>query len=149
SSVRKVLPFFRASANEPADVTSGFQPSRARFSRARGGERSAMASRWIPGVVGIWLRYMAPNLPAPIRPMRSGLADAARSRSMRCRFIVSSRLFCGDFTVLGARHGVVFPGIDRREIAMGDMGRPLEAADGVGDRVVGDVDDLAIPWRHV
>ena len=52
-----------------------------------------MPSRWMPGVVGIWLRYMAPNLPAPIRPMRSGFAEAARSSSMRCRFIVSSRCF--------------------------------------------------------
>src|SRR5712671_1704479 len=73
SSVRCVLLWRRASANEPADVTSGFQPSRARFSRARGGERSAMPRRWMPGVVGICDRYMEPNLPAPIRPMRSGL----------------------------------------------------------------------------
>ena len=35
-------------------------------------------------------KNMAPNLPAPIRPMRSGLACAARSRSMRWRFTFPS-----------------------------------------------------------
>src|SRR5471032_421851 len=152
SSVRCVLPCLRASAKELAAVTSGFQPSRARFSLARVGERSAIPRRWMPGVVGIWLRYIEPNLPAPITPMRSGLASAARAMSMRWRLIVSSgnRLsFRRGFASRGARHAIVFPGVERREIAVCDMGRALEAADGVLHGIVGDVDDLAVPRRHV
>ena len=41
---------------------------------------------WMPGVCFACARYIAPNLPAPIRPTLSGRPSAARASSMRWRF---------------------------------------------------------------
>src|SRR5262245_21399757 len=49
-----------------------------------------MATTWMPGVCYACARYIDPNLPAPIRPTRSGLFSAARATSMRWRFIDGS-----------------------------------------------------------
>ncbi len=48
------------------------------WSRALAGDRSAMPTSCTPGVRGICARYIEPNLPAPIRPMRIGRFSAAR-----------------------------------------------------------------------
>ena len=48
---------------------------------ARAGSRSAMPRTWIPGVRCACERYMEPNLPQPMRPMKIGLLEAERARS--------------------------------------------------------------------
>ena len=78
SSVIQVLRVFNASSTECACARAGFQPTRARFARAATGERSAIATRCTPGVRGICARYIEPNFPAPIKPMRIGRPSASR-----------------------------------------------------------------------
>ena len=41
-----------------------------------------------PGLVGTCDRNMEPNLPAPIRPTRTGCPDAPRSAASRARFMI-------------------------------------------------------------
>src|SRR6266496_437396 len=48
-------------------------PAHAReVERAFGGARSAIPTTCTPGVFGTCARYIAPNLPAPIKPTRTG-----------------------------------------------------------------------------
>src|SRR2546428_8938355 len=115
------------------------QPTRARLVRALAGARSAMPARWTPGVFGTCARYMVPNLPAPIRPMRSGRLCAARSQSLAQRFIDASDLAGerrlqrrrGCAVLPGQRHVVVLQqavigqALDGREIPMSNILRPL------------------------
>src|SRR5260221_2047474 len=89
SSPRCVLFCFNATSSEAAENVSAFQPTRVRFSLAFAGARSAMPTRWIPGVFGTCARYIAANLPAPISPIRSGLS--LRSWSLAYRFMLSPR----------------------------------------------------------
>ena len=86
SSVTKEAPVFAATANDSAAKRSGAQPVRASEALARSGARSAIATTWMPGVCFACARYIAPNLPAPIRPTLSGRPSAARATSMRWRF---------------------------------------------------------------
>src|SRR5689334_2229192 len=83
----KVVPLVRASASEDAAYCSAGQPVRPRLSRARLGDKSAMATRCRPGVRRTCDRNIEPNLPAPINSTRSGLCSAARCISIRCRFM--------------------------------------------------------------
>ena len=71
---------------------SGRRPSRPARSdaRARSGDRSATAIRWMPGVRGACDRYIEPNLPAPIRPTRTGRPSLARRCSLANRDMVGS-----------------------------------------------------------
>src|SRR3954470_18670763 len=85
SSPTCVVPLAMASSRLVAPDCSGFQPTRARLACAAEGERSAMAARCTPGVRGTCARYMEPNLPAPIRPTRTGLPSAARCWSLEYR----------------------------------------------------------------
>ena len=82
SSVIQVAPVLSASADELAALCSGFQPTRARLPRAASGARSAMPTICTPGVRTTWARYIAPNLPAPINPTRTGWLSAARCCSL-------------------------------------------------------------------
>ena len=43
-----------------------------------------------PSVVGTWLRNIEPNLPAPMRPTRTGRPASARARSRSWRNIARS-----------------------------------------------------------
>src|SRR2546422_9345781 len=94
SSLTWVAPDVSAASSDAAAERSVAQPTRARLVRALAGARSAMPARWTPGVFGTCARYMVPNLPAPIRPTRSGLPCAARSESFAYRFIFAPRS-CG------------------------------------------------------
>ena len=55
-------------------IAASAQPTRWSASFARAGLRSAIAVIRTPGVCRAWDRYIEPNLPAPIRPTRSGLS---------------------------------------------------------------------------
>ena len=87
SSVTNVAQVAAAAANERALERSASQPARASDARARSGARSAMPTTWMPAVCFACARYIDPNLPAPMRPTRSGRAFAARASSIRCRFM--------------------------------------------------------------
>ena len=87
SSEMYVLPSLTAWSKEVAFNLSGFQPTRARLVRAASGDKSAMPTKCTPGVLGICARYMEPNLPAPIRPIRTGRLSAWRCKSLACKFM--------------------------------------------------------------
>src|SRR6185437_11565358 len=76
-----------SSRNRVAPIRASSHPTRRHASRARSGDRSAIAATSMPGVVGTWLRNMEPNFPAPIRPTRTGRPSSMRLLSSRCRFI--------------------------------------------------------------
>ena len=82
SSSTQVLPVRTASSSVRAAHCSALQPTRANDSRARPTSKSAMPTMCIPGVRMPWDRNMEPNLPAPIRPTRTGRPLAARACSM-------------------------------------------------------------------
>ncbi len=73
SSLKKTLPFFRASLVLAALSAVAGQPTRVSAARARSGARSATATSRMPGVRGAWLMNMAPNFPAPSNATRNGL----------------------------------------------------------------------------
>ena len=52
-----------------------------------------MPTRWTPGVRGICAKYIEPNLPAPMRPMRIGLPSAWRRCSCACRLMAKPPRF--------------------------------------------------------
>ena len=133
SSPTCVAPVATASAMLVARVRSSLQPTRARLRRAPAGERSAIATRWTPGVRGTCDRYIEPNLPAPIRPTRIGWFSAWRFSScawrlivlvcwigeMDCRAIVAWHAAEGARDALGpgpmpARRSSVLPAVKRR-----------------------------------
>ncbi len=58
-------------------ISASLQPTPRQAARARSADRSAMATTFSPGAVGTCARNMEPNLPAPIRPTRTGLPPAA------------------------------------------------------------------------
>ena len=72
-------------------IAASAQPTRCSASLARAGLRSAIAVMRTPGVCRACDRYIEPNFPAPIRPMRSGLPRASRSFNKRCRFTFALR----------------------------------------------------------
>src|SRR5271165_3854291 len=102
-----------------------------------------MAATCTPGVLGTWARYMAPNLPAPIKPTVSGLPCSARSWS--CAYRPTARAASGRPLGAQCRHrravtprqrhvvigeqAVVGQADERSEIAVRDVFRTLEAAD--------------------
>ena len=77
--------------------------------RAPSGDRSAMPTRCTPGVRGTCARYIAPNLPAPIRPTRSGLPSAARCWSLACRLMSGRHLQLVGRGLERARRRAVLP----------------------------------------
>ncbi len=87
SSVTKVVPCALASAKDFACEASGAQPTRRSASCARAGARSAIAMTWSPVVRGACARNIEPNLPAPMRPTRTGLPASARALSFAWRFM--------------------------------------------------------------
>src|SRR5258706_274534 len=101
--------------------------TRFRFSLARSGARSAIRSSRIPGVLGTCARYIAANLPAPIRPMRRGLPCSSRSRSLAYRF--NEPVLPGKRHVVVLEQTIVRQALDRSEIPVRNVVRPLEAAD--------------------
>ena len=78
SSVTKVVPLSKAAAKELAPTRSAGQPVRARAARAFSGSKSATAITWKPAVMRAWAKNMDPNLPAPIKPTRTGRPASAR-----------------------------------------------------------------------
>src|SRR5271166_1778376 len=164
SSPTWVVPAPSAASIEDASKRSGFQPTRARFARAAAGARSAMAATCTPGVFGTWARYMAPNLPAPIRPTISGLPCAARWQSFAYRPTAppaaSGRQFgtqCGrrgavaprQRHVVIAQQAVVGQAVERGEIAVRDVFRAFEAPDVVRHRAQAQVHADTVPWREI
>src|SRR6185437_7485365 len=186
SSVMNVPPRFAASSIERAAYCSAGQPTRASASRARAGARSAMPATLRPGVRRACARNIEPNLPAPIRPTRTGFPASARALSLVARFITApapspsrcagpslsrkgeelsdsvSPLSPGGrgsgvrgLSTRALRHrpplqeAVVGQHVDRREVAVGDPGLALEAADGVVAAIEREIDDPARPWRQV
>src|ERR1700730_15138717 len=148
SSVTKVPPLFTASATPHAAYCSRAQPTRASASHARSGARSATAATWNPGVRGAWARNIEPNLPAPMRPMRTGFPASARARSFAVRFTAVS--LSDRLTLPGVLHEtVVGQHVDRREVAIGDPGGALEAANGVVAAIEREIDDPARPRRKI
>ena len=93
SSVMCVVPLVNACLKFSAANCSSVQPTRRSDSCARSGFKSAMPSKWMPGVFGICDRYIEPNLPAPIKPTRTGLPEATRCCRSLWRFIFSPRPF--------------------------------------------------------
>ena len=125
SSQRWVLPWRAACAKLRADSASAGQPVCSKALRARLGDRSATATRWMPGVRRACERYIDPNFPAPISPTRRGRESAARCSSSRCRFILRS--LSGGLrkrqrvnTDGGVGQAIVGQRFDRGEVAMGD-----------------------------
>src|SRR5579859_6787801 len=97
------------------------QPTVRQAARARSGSRSAITAISSPGVVGICDSSIEPNLPAPIRPTRTGLPLAVRSCSKRWRLIDVVSLFGGG--AIAARVGaerIVGNRLDRREVLVRD-----------------------------
>src|SRR5262245_8575856 len=102
--------------------------------------------------------YIAPNFPAPITPMRSGLSFLSRSfayRFISCRFQNPFELL-GRGAVLPGKRDVVVPQqavvgqrADRGEVAMRDVAGALEAPDVVRDRAEREVHAHAVPGRKV
>ena len=102
-----------------------------------------MAATCTPGVFGTWARYIAPNLPAPIKPTRqrpalrgalaefgveatatpdSQATDSARKADGRRAVAPRQRHF------IIAKQAVVGQALERREIAVRDVLRALESA---------------------
>src|SRR3954467_6297217 len=117
-----------------------------------------MPTRCTPGVRGTWAMYIAPNLPAPITPMRRGFS--LLSRSFAYRFISgglerSLQLLGGRAVLPGKRdfvvpeQAVVGQRPDRREVAVRDVAGALEAPDVVRHRTERQVDAHAIPRREI
>src|SRR5690606_12848183 len=131
----------------PASSRSVGQPTPVSAARARSGARSATPTSAMPGVRNAWARYMVPNLPAPISPTRSGRPADSRSSSSLCRFIGDasfSRSPCErQVRDLHRRiqQAVVPERLDRGEIAMRYVVRPLEATDVIGDGAQAQVHD--------
>src|SRR5438105_1625774 len=113
-----------------------------------------MPTRWMPGVFGTCAQYIAPNLPAPISPRRSGRPCAARSQSFVYRFMNASGL-AGERWLQRRRGGVVLPrqghvvvleqtvvgqALNGGEVPVRNILRPLEAPDVVRYRTQAQVD---------
>jgi hypothetical protein len=88
---------FRIGAASAPDATKrvrairgASQPTVRQALRARSGSRSAMTETTSPAIVGTWFRNIEPNLPAPIRPTRTGFPAVARWCSRRWRFMAYS-----------------------------------------------------------
>src|SRR3954465_2276930 len=117
-----------------------------------------MPTRCTPGVRGTCAMYIAPNLPAPITPMRRGFS--LLSRSFAYKFISGGLegglQLVGGRAVLPGKRDIVVPEEavvgqrpDRREVAVRDVARALEAADVVRHRAEREVHAHAIPRREV
>src|SRR4051812_1865583 len=148
-SVRWVPPLLAASSRLRAAKRSGAQPVRVSASFARGTERSASPTRWMPGVRRACERYIVPNLPAPMMPTRKGWPAACRSSSLRCKFIEGSLGGAGAAIAGVLDQAIIRQHFDRREVAIGDPGRTLEAADRVVAAVERQIDDPARPGCQV
>src|SRR5262249_26722801 len=114
---------------------------RARAARARAGSRSAMPRRCSPGVRCAWARNIEPNLPAPMRPTRTSSPRSARAASFAPRFTALLRRLAAAPRVVD--EAVVGQHLERREVAVGDPGQALEAADGVVAAIEGEIEDPA------
>src|SRR5262249_2786322 len=104
-----------------------------------------MPRMWSPGVRCACARNIEPNLPAPMRPTRTGLPASARARSFAARFTLLLRggaLRVGNEAVVGQH-------LDRGEVPIGDPGRALEAANRVVAAIQGEINDPARPRRQV
>src|SRR5579859_5677424 len=121
-----------------------------------------MPTRCSPGVFGTWAKYIAPNLPAPTRPTRSGLPSASRSRSLAYRFIALSSgcdrrperclrraIFPGQRNVVVLQQAIIGQALDRREVAMRDVLGPLEPPYVIGNRAQAQVDVDPVPGRKI
>src|SRR5690349_21663414 len=139
-------------------TSSAGQPTRFRFCFAFDGDKSAMATRRMPGVRGTCARYIAANLPAPMSPTRSGLSFLCSSLAYRFisrGFQLALKLFRRRAVLPGQRHvvmlqqAIIGQGPDRREVAVRDVAGPLEATDVVGHRAEREIDAHAVPRREV
>src|SRR3954465_13489226 len=117
-----------------------------------------MPTRCTPGVRGTCAMYIAPNLPAPITPMRRGFS--LLSRSFAYKFISGGLegglQLVGGRAVLPGKRDIVVPEQavvgqrpDRREVAVRDVTRAPEAPDVVRYRAEREIHAHAVPGREV
>jgi len=97
--------------------------------RAPIGIEIAMTETSSPAIVGTWFRNIEPNLPAPIRPTRTGFPEAARclQQAMKVHGLFRRHLAYRGAGVIQQR--VVGDRLDRREVAMRDPFRAGRRSD--------------------
>ena len=70
-----------SSVNAVCSMRASGHPTSRQAALARAGSKSAIAATSSPGVVGACDRNIEPNLPAPIRPTRTGFPLCARDNN--------------------------------------------------------------------